>query len=144
MYGTILWKMVWVHTLDRVIVPQSFLLPDLLAEDSTISIFNEALRLTGLCDSLRQYIDPTYSCGEDSVNQDMVISTGGSSYTMRYVGTRMKRYTAFVETDEVYATANGAGDSDGLKAHAKQVLSARCIQRMPDCMMTIGPIVKTP
>lgn len=109
-----------VHTLDRVIVPQSFLLPDLLAEDSTISIFNEALRLTGLCDSLRQYIDPTYSCGEDSVNQDMVISTGGSSYTMRYVGTRMKRYTAFVETDEVYA-ANGIYDLDGLKAHAKQV-----------------------
>ena len=36
-----------VHTLDRVIVPQSFLLPDLLAEDSTISIFNEALVLTG-------------------------------------------------------------------------------------------------
>lgn len=109
-----------VHTLDRVIVPQSFLLPDLLAEDSTISIFNEALRLTGLCDSLRQYIDPTYSCGEDSVNQDMVISTGGASYTMRYVGTRMKRYTAFVETDEVYA-ANGIYDLDGLKAHAKQV-----------------------
>lgn len=109
-----------VHTLDRVIVPQSFLLPDLLAEDSTISIFNEALRLTGLCDSLRQYIDPTYSCGEDSVNQDMVISTGGVSYTMRYVGTRMKRYTAFVETDEVYA-ANGIYDLDGLKAHAKQV-----------------------
>ena len=44
-----------VHTLDRVIVPQSFLLPDLLAEDSTISIFNEALVLTGLCDSLKQY-----------------------------------------------------------------------------------------
>ena len=109
-----------VHTLDRVIVPQSFLLPDLLAEDSTISIFNEALRLTGLCDSLRQYIDPTYSCGEDSVNQDMIISTGGSSYTMRYVGTRMKRYTAFVETDEVYA-ANGIHDLDDLKAHAKQV-----------------------
>ena len=109
-----------VHTLDRVIVPQSFLLPDLIAEDSTISIFNEALRLTGLCDSLRQYIDPTYSCGEDSVNQDMVISTGGASYTMRYVGTRMKRYTAFVETDEVYA-ANGIYDLDGLKAHAKQV-----------------------
>lgn len=109
-----------VHTLDRVIVPQSFLLPDLLAEDSTISIFNEALRLTGLCDSLRQYIDPTYSCGEDSVNQDMVISTGGASYTMRYVGTRMKRYTAFVETDKVYA-ANGIYDLDGLKAYAKQV-----------------------
>ena len=109
-----------VHTLDRVIVPQSFLLPDLLAEDSTISIFNEALRLTGLCDSLRQSIDPTSPCGEASVNQDMVISTGGASYTMRYVGTRMKRYTAFVETDEVYA-ANGIYDLDGLKAHAKQV-----------------------
>lgn len=109
-----------VHTLDRVIVPQSFLLPDLLAEDSTISIFNEALVLTGLCDSLKQYIDPTYFCSEDSVNQDIIIHTGGSQYAMRYVGTRMKRYTAFVETDEVYA-ANGIHDLDDLKAHAKQV-----------------------
>lgn len=109
-----------VHTVDRVIVPQSFLLPDLLEEDSACTIFNEALVLTGMCDSLKEYIDPTYSCGEDSVNQDIYISTGGSTYPMRYVGTRMKRFSAFVETDEVYA-AHGIENLDDLKAHAKEV-----------------------
>ena len=109
-----------VHTLDHVIVPQSFYLPDLLAEDSTVSLFYEALMLTGMDDSLKQYIDKTYTCGEDSVNQDMSITTGGSTYTMRYVGTRMKRYTAFVEKDEVYAAA-GINTLDDLKAYAKQV-----------------------
>lgn len=109
-----------VHTLDHVIVPQSFYLPDLLAEDSTVSLFYEALVLTGMDDSLKQYIDETYTCGEDSVNQDMSITTGGSTYTMRYVGTRMKRYTAFVEKDEVYAAA-GINTLDDLKAYAKQV-----------------------
>lgn len=95
-----------VHTLNKVIIPSSDKLPDLLAKDSTISLFYEALLLTGLNDSLLEYIDESYFCSEDSVNQDMTISTGGSQYTMRYVGTRMKRYTAFVEKDELYAENN--------------------------------------
>ena len=109
-----------VHTLDRVIVPQSFYLPDLLAEDSTISLFYAALELTGMSDSLRQYIDENYYCSPDSVNQDMTVITGGTTYTLRFVGQRMKRYTAFVETDETYAQA-GIHTLDDLKAHAKEV-----------------------
>lgn len=108
-----------VHTLDRVIVPNADLLPDLLEKDSTISIFCEALRLTGLCDSLKEYIDPTYFCGKDSTEQDMKITTGGGTYTMRYVAQRMKRYTAFVEKDEIYR-ANGINDIEDLKRFAKQ------------------------
>lgn len=95
-----------VHTLNKVIIPSSDKLPDLLAKDSTISLFYEALLLTGLNDSLLEYIDESYFCSEDSVNQDMTITTGGAPYTMRYVGTRMKRYTAFVEKDELYAENN--------------------------------------
>lgn len=109
-----------VHTLDRVIVPQSFYLPDLLAEDSTISLFYAALELTGMSDSLRQYIDEDYYCSPDSVNQDMKVITGGTTYTLRFVGQRMKRYTAFVETNETYAQA-GIHTLDDLKAHAKEV-----------------------
>ncbi len=109
-----------VHTLDRVIVPQSAYLPELLAEDSTISLFYQALVLTHMDDSLREYIDETYTCGDDSVNQDMTITTGGGTYSARYVGTRMKRYTAFVETDEVYAS-NGIYTIDDLISYAKSV-----------------------
>ena len=100
-----------VHTLDKVVVPQTFYLPDVLAENPDVSLFYEALVLTHLDDSLREYIDESYTCGADSVNQDMTISTGGSSYTMRYVGTRMKRYSAFIETNDVYAQ-NGINNLD--------------------------------
>lgn len=108
-----------VHTLDKVVVPQTFYLPDVLAENPDVSLFYEALVLTHLDDSLKEYIDESYTCGADSVNQDMTISTGGSSYTMRYVGTRMKRYSAFIETNDVYAQ-NGINNLDDLKARAKQ------------------------
>lgn len=109
-----------VHTIDKVIVPSSDLLPDLLEKDPEISLFYEALNLTGMRDSLLEYIDASYHCGEDSVNQDMYISTGGSTYPMRYVGQRMKRYTAFVEKNSTYA-AKGINNLDDLKAYAKQV-----------------------
>lgn len=109
-----------VHTLDRVIVPNTYLLPDLMLQDSSITLFNQALSLTGLCDSLLEYIDDTYSCGDDSVNEDMTITTGGSNYTMRYVGTRMTRYSAFVEKDELYAE-NGIYDIDDMFAYAKNI-----------------------
>ena len=109
-----------VHTLDHVIQPNSQYLPELLREDSTISLFNAALTVTGMCDSLYEYIDESYSCGADSVNKGMPISTGGSTYTMYYVGIRMKRYTAFVEKDAVYNAA-GIYTLDDLKAYAKKV-----------------------
>ena len=109
-----------VHTIDKVIVPSSDLLPDLLEKDPDISLFYEALNLTGMRDSLLEYIDASYHCGDDSVNQDMYITTGGSTYAMRYVGIRMKRYTAFVEKNETYA-AKGINNLDDLKAYAKQV-----------------------
>lgn len=109
-----------VHTIDKVIVPSSDLLPDLLEKDPDISLFYEALNLTGMRDSLLEYIDASYHCGDDSVNQDMYVETGGSTYPMRYVGIRMKRYTAFVEKNETYA-ANGINNLDDLKAYAKQI-----------------------
>lgn len=109
-----------VHTIDKVIVPSSDLLPDLLEKDPDISLFYEALNLTGMRDSLLEYIDASYHCGDDSVNQDMYVETGGSTYPMRYVGIRMKRYTAFVEKNEIYA-AKGINNLDDLKAYAKQV-----------------------
>lgn len=108
-----------VHTLDRMIVPQSDYLPDVLANNPDLTLFCEALRLTELDDTLRTpYIDPTYTCGADSVNQDMTVSTGGSPYNLRFVGTRMKRFSALVETDEVFA-AYGIHTIEDLYREAK-------------------------
>lgn len=112
-----------VHTLNHIIQPSTEYLPELMREDENISLFVEALYATGLADSLYEYIDLDYHCGEDSVVRGMQISTGGSSYQCKYVGKRMHRFTAFVETNDVYEQ-NGISSLEDMKAYAKQVYDA--------------------
>lgn len=109
-----------VHTLDRVIQPSSSYLPELLQEDKNISLFTEALTLTGLRDSLYAYIDNNYSVGLDSINKGIIFHRTGANYRMYYPATRMKRFTALVETNKVYAKA-GILNIDDLKRYAKEV-----------------------
>lgn len=109
-----------VHTLNHVIQPSTAYLPELMRENPDISLFCEAMTLTGMADSLYGYIDESYHCGEDSVLKGMTISTGGSSYQCKYVGKRMTRYSAFVETNEVYAE-NDIHNIQDMIAYAKQV-----------------------
>ena len=49
-----------VHIINRVITPSNDFLPDLMAEDSTITLFVQALKTTHMSDSLTKYIDMGY------------------------------------------------------------------------------------
>ncbi len=112
-----------VHSIDNVISASNLLLADKIAEDSTLTIFSQALQLTGMADSLTKYIDETYFCGEDSVHEGvMVRCTSGSALMTRsfWPEKRYFKYTAFVETDEVYEKA-GINDINGLIRYAKSV-----------------------
>lgn len=109
-----------VHTLDRVIQPSSSYLPEKMLEDMNISLFTSALTLTGLSDSLYEYLDTRYSVGVDSINKGIPFHRSGAEYRMYYPATRMKRYTAFVETNKVFAEA-GIMNLDDLKAYAKTI-----------------------
>lgn len=112
-----------VHVLDKVISASNFFLPEKMEEDSTITLFCEALRLTGMADSLHKYMDKTYTCGEDSVylGTDERCTNGGDK-TMKclWVGKRYFKYTALVEPDSVYHN-HDIYTIDDLKAYAKQV-----------------------
>lgn len=112
-----------VHTLDRVIQPSSYYLPDMLLKDKNISLFTSALTLTGLSDSLYEYIDKKYSVSTDSVNKGIVFHRTGANYMMYYPAMRMQRYTALIETNKVFAEA-GITNLDELKAYAKDVYDA--------------------
>ena len=118
-----------VHVIDHVISASSQFLPSLLEENPNLSIFCQALRLTGIADSLTKYIDETYTVDPDS-------AVGGKGFKVPY-GTandgsaskqcqtwypehRYFKFTAFVETDSVYR-AHGINSLDDLKAYAKQV-----------------------
>ncbi len=109
-----------VHTLDRVIQPSSSYLPEKLLEDKNISLFASALTLTGLNDSLYDYIDPDYHVNPDSVYKPIPFHRTGATYYMYYPANRMKRFTVLAETNKVYAEA-GINSLDDLKAHAKEV-----------------------
>ncbi|MBO7569020.1 MAG: fasciclin domain-containing protein [Bacteroidaceae bacterium] len=110
-----------VHTLDRVIQPSSSYLPEKLLEDMNVTIFASALNLTGLADSLYEYLDPDYYVDPDSVFKPIPFHRSGESdFRMYYPEHRMKRFTVLVETNKVFAEA-GINSLDDLKAHAKEV-----------------------
>ena len=120
-----------VHVIDHVISASNNLLPALLEENPTISIFCQALRLTGMADSLMKYIDETYTVDPDSavggkgfmvVNSTAGDGTGQKTQTW-YPDKRYFKYTAFVETDSIYSLY-GINNLEDLKAYAKQVYDA--------------------
>ena len=117
-----------VHTINRVMNASNNFLPDLMEEDSTISIFCQALKLTNMSDSLKKFIDETYSWGaakaiNDSVTKGIAIRYGGKDMTAHYNEKRYFKYTAFVEPDNVLKK-NGIMSLDDLIAHAKKVYDA--------------------
>lgn len=113
-----------VHFVDRVITPSNDFLPDLMAEDTSISIFVQALKLTHMADSLTKYIDETYSVSEDSIVGDIAkVYYGGRDNYVYYPEKRFFKYTAFVEKDEVFAR-KGINNLEDLKAYAKKVYDA--------------------
>ena len=115
-----------VHVINNTISSSSMLLADKIEEDSTLTLFSEALRLTGMADSLTRYIDETYSCGDDSVYTGTMerCTSGSADYTRTFwVGKRYFKYTAFVEPDSVFHRS-GIYNIDDLKAYAKSVYDA--------------------
>lgn len=115
-----------VHIVDKVITASNEYLPDLMAKDPTISLFVEALKLTGMADSLTKYIDESYTIGEDTLRKGVTVKSGtesdGSSKTAtaHYNEKRYFKFTAFVEPNSVFE-AQGITNIEQLKAYAKQV-----------------------
>ena len=87
-------------------------LPELMAKDGNIKLFCEALQLTGLCDSLMGVYDNDFYY--DSIVQNWYRTGAYALQKLR------KGYTAFVETDAVYA-AHGIHTIADLKAYAAEV-----------------------
>ena len=115
-----------VHVVDHMLTASNQFLPDLMEEDPQLTIFCQALRLTGMADSISRYLDETYTCGDDSVTKGVKVkystAADGSAnlLTAYFPEKRYFKYTAFVETDSIFRL-HGINDLDDLKAYAKQV-----------------------
>ena len=120
-----------VHIVNNIIPRTSDKLPDVIAADSTVSIFTQALFLTGLADSLMAYEDKSYpEWGADKASQDsaytwnnQLICKAEGEAPIRWVEKRYFKFTAFIEPDSVYK-AHGINNIDDLIAHAKEVYDA--------------------
>ena len=113
-----------VHTMDKVIGAQNFMLPDVIGQDSTATIYYEALVKTGMADSLQRFEDFTYSVGSDSVdwtNDALVMSTASEYDNVAYPRNRLFKYTAFVVQDEVLNEKYGITDLEVLLAKAAEI-----------------------
>ena len=118
-----------VHVIDRVISSSNLFLPGLIEKDSTLTIFSQALKLTGLTDSLSKFIDDTYTVDPDSAVNGKGFKvpygtandgTASKQCQTWYPEKRYFKFTAFVEPDSIYRL-NGINNIEDLKAYAKQV-----------------------
>lgn len=91
-----------VHTLDKVLSTNNDLLPELMEKDTTISLFYSALVKTELNKVLHHFIDESYSCGDDSVENGLYYHTASEWETAYFPKQRKFMYTVFAETNEVF------------------------------------------
>ena len=120
-----------VHIVNNIIPRTSDKLPDVIAADSTLTIFSQALFLTGMADSLMAYVDKDYpEWGSDKASQDSAYTYNLSlkckaegADPIQWVQKRYFKFTAFVEPDAVYQK-HGINNIDDLIAHAKKVYDA--------------------
>lgn len=98
------------------------LLPAVLSHDSRIQIFSQALRATGLADSLTAYFDPAYSA--EGIRGGYLVMRAYPGRSMAFIENlpvvRKRLFTVFVETDSVLA-AHGIRNLDDLKRYASSI-----------------------
>lgn len=102
-----------VHTLDKVLNPSSRSLAAEIDGMKFLSIFNEALRQTGLDQALEPYKDFSYTEG-DKLTADLY----NGNIDCHYPPNRFYGFTAFCEPDEVYHEA-GIMNVDDLAARCR-------------------------
>ena len=120
-----------VHIVNNIIPRTSQMLPDVIALDPAVTLFTQALFLTGMADSLMAYEDKTYpEWGADKASQDsayqwvnMLDCRAEGADPIQWVQKRYFKYTALVEPDSIYRLY-GINNIDDLIAYTKKVYDA--------------------
>lgn len=110
-----------VQPVSGVLKSSSRMLPDVMADNPTISIFNEALRRTKLIDSLYAYIDPTYN---PKAYERVKYTSHVNRETATAPDEKKQGFTAFVPTDKVLFEKYGITDWKGLYEKAAEIYGA--------------------
>lgn len=106
-------------TLERDDLFYGRLLPEAIVSDPSTSLFGQALMRTGLADSLRAYVDESYPIMSDE-ERTRHLFVGAVTEWLRVPEVRRRSFTAFVETDAVFA-AHGIHTLTDLEAFTRKV-----------------------
>lgn len=112
-----------VHVLSDVITSSSVLLAELVDNDPNLTIFGQALTLTGLNKMIDNNLeDESYTIDADSTvaNKNHIYTFGGHPVYWRYPSKREYQYTIFAETDSIFK-AHKINNIEELIEHAKEV-----------------------
>lgn len=115
-----------VHVVNQVITSSSELIGGLVCEDPNLTIFGEAMHLTGLADYIDANIeDKSYNIGIDSVtcNKNHTKFFGNNTVYYRFPKQRLLKYTVFAVPDSIFYRKNIKSIED-LKARAKAIYDA--------------------
>lgn len=108
-----------VQTMESVLSFSNATIADLLGEQGEYSTFAEALELTGLCDSLVDYVlDPNYE-NEYAYLTYPGTQFGGNFHNLPYPKSKKQGFTLFVESNTTLAENNIHG-IDELIAYANE------------------------
>lgn len=92
-----------VHTLSSVVTPSNRFIPQLMMNDTTISIFSNLLYLTGLDKKMEVYEDKRYTIGSDSIILGSTVTNWpDQARPASYPEKRKLGFTAFVEPNYIY------------------------------------------
>ena len=112
-----------MHVVNQVITSSSVLLAELVCNDPNLTIFGQALKMTGLADTIDNVLeDERYTIDPDST----IAVKGHSKYFgnhdvyYRFPAKREFKYSIFAEPDSIYRKRK-INNIEDLKAYAKQI-----------------------
>ncbi len=97
-----------IQVIDKVLNPSTAQLPDLLSSQKDFSIYSEALRMTGMEDSLRRHIDLSYKLG-GTTDKSLFGTT-----PVPYPDQKYYKNTLLVMPNKLLESKFGIKDIDGL------------------------------
>lgn len=115
-----------VHVVDKVITASSQFIGGLVCNDPNLTIFGEAMRLTGLADYIDSHIeDQDYTIGIDSVTstKNHTKYFGNNTVYYRFPEKRLFKYTIFAVPDSIFRNRKINNIQD-LIAKAKSIYDA--------------------
>lgn len=104
-----------VHTVNQIVNTSNELLDAVMLADSAISLYNEALHITGVDALIQEYLDETYGFASEQdridsctwTNNRLCIFTAAEYDNVAYPEKRYFNFTAFMVKDEILAEKYG-------------------------------------